>query len=130
MLYMIAGCGPMSRARDTVRPVRTSACACARFASVIRFTVPRWSASPQRPQLFSSLKYASTRSCVGGVQSVMGDSPSFPRWYREAPRFTRGAAERRGDMGGHFGAPHFLLVHEPVGDLAARHEDRVAPRQQ
>ena len=41
MLYMIAGCGPMSRASETVRPVRTSETAWARLAGVIRFAVPR-----------------------------------------------------------------------------------------
>ena len=40
-LYMIAGCGPMSRASETVRPVRTSEAAWARLAGVIRLTVPR-----------------------------------------------------------------------------------------
>jgi len=42
-LYMIAGCGPMSRASETVRPVLTSECAWARLAAVMRFAVPRWS---------------------------------------------------------------------------------------
>ena len=56
MLYMIAGCGPMSRASETVRPVRTRDAAWARLAAVMRFAVPRWSSWPQRPQLFSSLK--------------------------------------------------------------------------
>src|SRR5437773_2123795 len=34
MLYMMAGCGPRSRASETVRPLRTRAAACARLAGV------------------------------------------------------------------------------------------------
>src|SRR5262245_8045880 len=59
------GCATISRESDTVRPVLTSARAAARRASVMRFTVPRWSSWPQRPQLFSRLKYDSTSACVG-----------------------------------------------------------------
>src|SRR5260221_399934 len=74
-LYMMAGCGPMSRESETVRPVRTSAWAWARLAAVIRLAVPRWSSFPQRPQLFSSLKYPSRRSCVSGAESAMVTAP-------------------------------------------------------
>src|SRR5512132_1563430 len=55
----------MSRASETVRDFFTSACAACRLAAVMRFTVPRWSSWPQRPQLFSRLKYDSTSPCAG-----------------------------------------------------------------
>src|SRR2546426_11434426 len=37
----------------------------------MRFAVPRWSSGSQRPQLFSSLKYPSTRSRAARVQSAI-----------------------------------------------------------
>ena len=43
--------GSKTRLSDTVRPVRTSRAAAARFSGVIRLTAPTWSSSPQRPQL-------------------------------------------------------------------------------
>src|SRR5215470_18458684 len=65
------GCATISRESETVRPVFTSARAAARRASVMRFTVPRWSSPPQRPQLFSRLKYDSTSACVGSFGAGM-----------------------------------------------------------
>src|SRR5215207_8208685 len=73
--YMNTGIGTTSRASETVRPVFTRPIAAWRLAAVMRFTVPFWSSLPQRPQLLSSLKYCSTRSCVGGFQSAMGLTP-------------------------------------------------------
>src|SRR4029453_4870245 len=72
MWYMYTGRGITSRASETVRPFLISRWAWACLAGVIRFTVPSWSSWPQRPQLFSSLKYPSTRSRVGSAASAIG----------------------------------------------------------
>src|SRR5437867_9169263 len=88
------GCATISRESETVRPVFTSARAAARRASVMRFTVPRWSSWPQRPQLFSRLKYDSTSACVGSFVPAMLASS---RWMPEYATHVRGLAlfERR-----------------------------------
>src|SRR5712691_2000504 len=41
-------------AAETTAPSLTSAAAWRRLAGVIRFSAPRWSSAPQRPQFFSS----------------------------------------------------------------------------
>jgi hypothetical protein len=59
-------CGTaISHAHDTLRPCRTARAAATRTSSVIRFSVPRSSSSPHRPQFDSVSKYPSTSSCVG-----------------------------------------------------------------
>src|SRR5437773_1452754 len=83
------GCATISRESETVRPVFTSARAAARRASVMRFTVPRWSSWPQRPQLFSRLKYDSTSACVGSFVPAMLASS---RWMPEYATHVRGVA--------------------------------------
>ena len=44
----------IGRASEKVLPVLTSPAAATRSSGPIRFWVPRWSSSPQRPQLLGS----------------------------------------------------------------------------
>ncbi len=54
-----------SHAHDTLLPWRTARAAASRTSSVMWFSVPSSSSSPQRPQFDSVSKYPSTSSCVG-----------------------------------------------------------------
>src|SRR6266542_210010 len=133
--YMYTGRGTTSRARDTVRPLRISRCAWACLAGVTRFSVPSWSSCPQRPQLLSSLKYASTRSWVGRMSGMSGsslsvrdgalppgDQASERRSVREAVAFRElGRALLHALLDGlsrrHVEAGHLALVADQRGDL-------------
>src|SRR5439155_14616818 len=99
------GCATISRESDTVRALFTSARAAARRASVIRLTVPRWSSCPQRPQLFSRLKYDSTSACVGNLVAGMLPSSRGIQEYatEECHAFERRLCRRSPVAGGRHG---------------------------
>src|SRR5436190_19648795 len=123
------GCATISRESDTVRPLFTSARAAARRASVIRLTVPRWSSCPQRPQLFSRLKYDSTSACVGSLVAGMLPSSRGMQEYatEEYHAFERRLCRRSpfwGRLGGGRRGP--LRVLQLVVQRNQRQIERVA----
>src|ERR1700752_1587348 len=106
-----------SRASETVRPFLISRWACACLAGVIRFTVPSWSSWPQRPPLFRSLKYPSTRSWVGRAASAIGRVLSRSL----APAGDAEAQGRRCEEQEDHGRPEPVHVHPHDGE---EHPDR------
>ena len=66
-----------SRASETEMPSRTSAAACLRFSGVIRFSVPRSSSAPHRPQFVSSPFHRSTSACVTRCPLAAGAVPGW-----------------------------------------------------
>src|SRR4026209_66130 len=98
MWDMYTGRGITARGGAPVRPflIRRLAWAC--LAGVIRFTVPSWSSWPQRPQLFSSLKYPSTRSRVGSAASAIARILS--RFWGATWPLGEEAVERHGGANG------------------------------
>src|SRR5512145_493666 len=63
-------------ASDTATPSFTSAAACARFAGVIRLSVPSSSSLPQRPQLESSVCHRSYSTLVTSGRDEAGEGPA------------------------------------------------------
>ena len=62
--------GTSRREQVTVIPSDTNPAACFRLASVMRFSVPNSSSSPQRPQLLSESNQPNT-SCSVGIVGVV-----------------------------------------------------------
>src|SRR5919204_3656784 len=119
------GCATISRESETVRPVFTSARAAARRASVMRFTVPRWSSWPQRPQLFSRLKYDSTSACVGSLGAGMrASSREMPEYAtQQGLQLIAEGDQRQIECVAHRVANPCLVRHR-LGELEIVFEDR------
>jgi hypothetical protein len=75
-----------SHAHDTLLPWRTARAAASRTSSVMWFSVPSSSSSPQRPQLDSESKYSSTSSCVGIGRPAVIPASTPPVTRLETPQ--------------------------------------------
>src|SRR5581483_10731980 len=64
-------------------PVRTSEAAAVSFSGVMKFRVPSWSSSPQRPQLLiflPSLRQVDTWTSFGAIDSARRTSSCTPHY--------------------------------------------------
>jgi hypothetical protein len=89
--YRNSPCGPEapnSTPSGKTLPVRASRLAAATFAGVMKFSVPTWSSSPQRPQFeirFAALRKSAIVAIVSLLLSVVRRQASPPDAARQSP---------------------------------------------